>query len=136
MTVFTDYMGWKTDDDRSTQLKRKLSHKSAFPELTDQLTRDFKEGKLVNPAFDSFRRLMIRRQNPCVDGYLWKRSACGRGKRLVPRCRKTSLSGCSSSIRCHGRRKCITIRIKSPTCNQEFTTECACAPAKCLTTEN
>ena len=136
LTVFTDDMGWKTGDDQSAQLKRKVYHKSAFPELTDQFTRNFKEGKLVNSVSDSFRRLTIRRQNPCVHSYLWKRSACGSGQRLVPRCRKTSLGGCSSSIACHGTRKCITIRKISGTCNQDFITECACAPAKCLTTEN
>ncbi|KAK2563711.1 hypothetical protein P5673_012695 [Acropora cervicornis] len=99
LTVFTDDMGWKTGDDRSAQLKRKVSHKSAFPELTDQFTRDFtKAGILVNSVSDSFRRLIIRRQNPCVERYFWKRSACGSSKRLVPRCRKASFTGCLSSI--------------------------------------
>ena len=137
LTVFTDDMGWKTGDDRSAQLKRKVPHKSAFPELTDQFTRDFtKAGKLVNSVSDSFRRLIIRRINPCVDSYVWKRSACGSSRRLVPRCRKTSWTGCSSSIRCHGTRKCITIQKRYPACNQDYITECACSPAKCLTTEN
>ena len=134
LTALTDDTGWKTGDDRSEQIERKVSHESAFPELTDQLTRDFKEGKSVNSASDRFHRLMIKRQNPCVDRYVWEPSACG--KQLIPLCRKTSLIGCSSSIRCHGTRKCITIKRSSPACNGAFITECACAPDKCPKTEN
>ena len=130
LTGFTGDIDWKTGDDRSAQIE--ASHKSAFPELTDQLRRDFKEGKSVSSVSDRFRTLSVmRRQNPCVDHYVWERTGCGDEYQKVPRCRKTSLNGCSSSIRCHGTRKCIEVRKKSSTCNQGFITECECATNNC-----
>ncbi|XP_029190674.2 uncharacterized protein LOC114957421 [Acropora millepora] len=136
LTGFTGDIDWKTGDDRSAQIETKASHKSALPELTDQLTRDFKGGKSVNSVSDRFRTLFMRGQNPCVDHYVWERTGCGDEYQNVPRCRRTSLAGCSSSIRCHGTRKCITIKEISPNCSQGFITKCECAEDKCNKTEN
>ena len=124
---FTDDTGWNTGDYQSAQIERKVSHKSAFPELTDTVTRDFTEGKSVNSVSDRFRTLFMRRQNPCVDHYVREPTGCDNEYKNVPRCRKTSLFGCSSSIQCYGTRKCVRVTEYRTECGAEFVTGCECA---------